>query len=136
MIDGVGDVEEMLPELAGHILVSGIVARQFQRNGQQVETVHAHPPRAVGLLDEAAAGQGRAAVEHTDVVEAQKSALEDIAPLGVFAIHPPGEIEQQLVKDAFQEGAVGLAAALVLHLVYAPGGPGMHRGLTSPRAHS
>ncbi len=69
MVHGLGDVEEVLPELAGHVLVGGIFARQFERNPQQVEAVHRHPAGAVGLLDELPAGQWRAAVEHADVVE-------------------------------------------------------------------
>ncbi len=117
----------MLPELAGHIFVRRILARQFQRDGHQVEAIHRHPAGAVGLFDEAAAGQRLAAVEDADVVEPQKSALKDVLALRVLAVHPPGEVQQQLVEDALQELAVGLAAALGFNLVDAPGGPGMHR---------
>ncbi len=127
MVDGVGDVEEVLPELARDVLVGRVLAREFQGDGHQVEAVHRHPARAVGLLDEAAAGQRLAAVEDADVVEAQEAALENVLALGVLAVHPPGEIQQQLVKDALQKLAVGLAAALGLDLVHAPRGPGMHR---------
>src|SRR6266545_3268925 len=49
--DGMGDVDEVLEELAGHVLVGGIFARQLERDGQHVEAVHAHPARAVRLLD-------------------------------------------------------------------------------------
>src|ERR1051326_972036 len=127
VIDGVGDVEEMLPELAGHIFVSRVVASQLQSDGQEIQSVHGHPASAISLLDVATAGQRIAAIEETDIVEAQESALEDVLPLDVFAVHPPGEIEQQLVKNAFEEGAIGLAMALLLDLVDTPGRPRMNR---------
>ena len=69
-------------------------------------------------------GSGGAAVEHADVVQAQEAALEDVVALGVLAVDPPGEVEQQLVEDALQEGAVARAALLLLDLVDAPGRPG------------
>ena len=68
-------------------------------------------------------GSGRAAIEHADVVEAEKSALEDVHALGVLAVHPPGEVEQQLVEDALEERAVAGAAALLVDLVDAPARP-------------
>ena len=54
----------------------------------------------------AAAGQRLAAVEDADVVEPEKAALEDVVALGVLAVHPPGEIEQQFVEDALEEAAI------------------------------
>ena len=38
----------------------------------------------------------RAAVENADIVEPEKSALEDIAALDVLAVDPPGEVDSQL----------------------------------------
>ena len=58
-----------------------------------------------------AAGQRLAAVEDADVVEAQEAALENVPALRVLAIHPPGEVEQQLVEDALQEVAIGARRA-------------------------
>ena len=49
------------------------------------------------------------AIEHADVVEAQKAALENVPSFRVLAIHPPGEIQQQLVKHALEKFAVGFA---------------------------
>ena len=43
------------------------------------------------------------AVERADVVEAEEAALEDVVALGVLAVHPPGEVEEQLVEDALEE---------------------------------
>ncbi len=36
------------------------------------------------------------AVEKPDVVEAQETSFENIAPFGVLAVHPPSEVEEQL----------------------------------------
>ncbi len=80
--------------------------------------------------------QRRAAIEDSDVVETEEAALEDIHPLGVLAVNPPGEVQHQLVEDPHQEGAIATAALLLVDLVDAPRGPGMTGGFTSPNAHS
>ena len=72
-------------------------------------------------------GQGRAPIEDADVVEPEKSALKDVVPLFVFAVHPPGEIEHQLVEDPFEERAIADPAALLLNLVDAQRRPCVHR---------
>ena len=102
------------------------MARQFQRDAQHVERVHGHPAGAVGLLQAAAVGQGLAAVEDADVVQPQEATLEDVGAFHVLAVHPPGEVEQQLVEDALQEGKVGAAAALLFDLIDAQRRPGVH----------
>ena len=118
----------MLEELAGDVLVDVIVLGELERDAHQIERIHRHPAGAVGLVDVAAGRQLRAAVEHADVVEAEKSALEDVAAHGVLAVHPPGEIEHQLVEHALQEFQVALAPmVLAVDLEHAPGGPGVHR---------
>src|SRR5213078_964656 len=84
-------------------------------------------------IDEAPGRQWRTAVEHTNVVQAKKAALEDIPPLRVFPIYPPGEVQHQLVENAFKEGEVaGVirvlgATLLAVHLEHAPCRPGMDR---------
>ena len=105
-IDGGGDAEKMLKEFGGDVLVDAVVPGQFQRDAQQVQTIHRHPARAVGLIDESAGRQRFAAVEHADVVESQETALKNVPALRVLAVDPPGEIEQQLVKNAFEKGEV------------------------------
>src|SRR5207248_3296355 len=67
------------------------------------------------------------AIEHADVVESEEPALENIHSIGVFAIHPPGEVQKQLVENAFQESAIAFAIPLLVDLINAPCGPGMHR---------
>ena len=91
---------------------------------EHVQAVHRHPARAVGLLEVAAGRQRRAAVEDADVVEAEEAALEDVVALRVLAVHPPGEVEQQLVEDALEErrGRRGRVRCL-LDLVDAPARP-------------
>ena len=69
------------------------------------------------MFHESARGQRRAAIEDSDVIEAEKAALENIHPFGVFAVDPPGEIQQQLVKYPLEEIAIAFARALALNLV-------------------
>ena len=47
--------------------------------------------------------------------------------LGVFAIHPPGEIEQKLLEDPLEKFSIASALALLFDFVNAPGRPGVHR---------
>ena len=100
VVHGVGDVDEVLEELGGDVLVRRVFPGQLQRDGQHVQAVHAHPGGAVGLLDVPAGRQRGRAVEHADVVEAEEAALEDVLALGVLAVDPPREVQQQLVEDA------------------------------------
>ena len=65
----------------------------------------------------------RAAIEDADVVQTEEAALEDVHPLGVLAIHPPREVDQQLVEDALEELTIADAAATLLDLVDAPARP-------------
>ena len=132
-VDGGGDVEEMLEKFGRDVLIDPVVLRQFQRDAHEVQAIHRHPARAVGLVDEAAGRQRLAAVEHADVVQAEKAALKNVPALRVLAVDPPGEIQQQLVKDAFEKcqvaGIVGifLAALFAVHLEHAPRRPGVDR---------
>ena len=76
----------MLGELEGDLLVHRVVFGQNQRDLQHVLAVEGHPGGAISLLQRAARGQLRAAIEHADVVETQKSAGEHIAPGGSFRL--------------------------------------------------
>src|SRR5579863_7752956 len=67
----------------------------------------------------------RGTVENPDVVQAEKTALKNVHAVGVFAIHPPCEIEQEFVEDFFEEAAVSNAAYAPFDFVNAPGGPCM-----------
>ena len=127
IVHGVGDVNKVLEEFAGHILIGHLFACQLEGDGQHIQAVHPHPTGSVGLLQVPASGQRRRTVKHTDVVQAEKPALENVHPVGVLAVHPPGEVQQQLVEDALEKSAVGFASDTLLDLVNTPGGPGVHR---------
>ena len=58
----------------------------------------------------AARRQRLAAVEDADIVEAEKTALKDVAALGVLAVDPPGEIQHQLVENAPEKSPIADAA--------------------------
>ena len=137
VVHGLGDVQEVLEELGGDVLVDGVVQRQLERDAHQVQAVHRHPARAVGLVDVPAGRQRRAAVEDADVVEAEEAALEDVAALGVLAVHPPGEVEHQLVEDALEEREVA-APPLRLRSIWKTRqvAQACTGGFTSPNAHS
>src|SRR5262249_9188896 len=64
-----------------------------------------------------------------DIVESEKAALEDVHAFRVLAIYPPGEIQQELLKHAFEKGAVSASSLFLFDLVDAPSGPGVHRGI-------
>src|SRR5437588_1028201 len=70
--------------------------------------------------------QSHVAIEYTDIIEAQEATLENVLPLVVFAVHPPGEVEQELLEDLFQEIAVALACEALLKPVDVVGGPGVN----------
>src|SRR5437016_7538087 len=127
IVHGATDVDEMLEELAGDVLINGIFLRELERNLKHVQTIHAHPTGPVRLLDVAAHRKRSAAVKDPDIIQSQKAALKDVSPLGVLAVDPPREVQQQLVKDPFQKPSIAKAAALLVDLVDPPGSPGMHR---------
>ena len=110
----------MLEEFAGHVFIGRVFSGQLQGNGQHVEAVHPHPARPIRLFDVASRGKRRAAVEDADIIQTEKAALKNVSSLGVFAIHPPGEVQQKFLKHSLEKSAVALAAALLLDLVDAP----------------
>ena len=74
-----------------------------------------------------AVGAALAAVDDGDVVQPEEAALEDVVPLAVDLVDPPGEVDQQLVEAALEEVAVGLARADPVHVVDPPDRPGVDR---------
>src|SRR6266446_538687 len=116
----------MLEEFAGDVFVSRVLFRQLQSYGQHVQAIHTHPTGAVRLFEVASRGEWRGAVKDSDIVEAEKPALKNVCAVRILAVHPPGKIQQQLVKDFFEESAVGDTAHTTLDFVDAPGCPGMN----------
>ena len=100
---------------------------ELERDPHQVEGKHSHPTRAVALLEMGAIRKTGVAVEHADVIESEKTALENIVIFGVFAVHPPGEGDKHFVENSFQKRAIAFAGLLALNLVDAPCRPGQHR---------
>src|SRR5215475_4344556 len=97
-IHSVGNPDEVLQEAVGHFLIDRVVVGENESDLQHVLAVKRHPRSAVGLFETSAGGELRAAIEDTDVVEAKKSAGENVAALGILAVHPPVEIQQQALK--------------------------------------
>ena len=95
----------------------GSLERQLDRDLEHVLAEQRHPGGAVRLLEVAAGRQRRAAIEDADVVEPEESALEQVAAAAVLAIHPPGEVQQQLVEDALEPVDVAVAAVRLLEPV-------------------
>ena len=69
MVHGFGDVDKVLPELAGHIFIDGIFGGELKGDGAHIERVHGHPTGAIGLLNVPAGGKLCAAIEDADVIE-------------------------------------------------------------------
>ncbi|HYX59139.1 MAG TPA: hypothetical protein VE888_09030, partial [Streptosporangiaceae bacterium] len=125
------DPEEMLDELEHEPLVGLIMLQQSQGKLEHVLAEHRHPGRAVSLLQPSAGRQRRAAVEHADVVQAEEAPLEHIAAGGILAVHPPGEVQQQLGEALLQERKVHLPQ-VSLQVRQEQGGHGVDRGVHVP----
>ena len=125
--DRLGDVQEMLEELHADIDEHVIRHRQFQRDAHQVERIRGHPCGAIRLVDTAARGQRRRAVEDADVVQPEETALKNVAAVGVLAVHPPREVQQQLMEHELQEVAIRLARNRSIDFINAPCRPCVNR---------
>ena len=124
-VDGVGDGDEVFEELGGDVLVGRVLAGQLQGHGEHGGAEKGHPGRAVGLLQMPAGGQRFGPIEHPDIVQAEKTAGKHMVAVGVFPVHPPGEVEQQLLEHPGEKLAVPTAGRTG-HLVNPPGRPGVH----------
>src|SRR6266550_3428941 len=127
MAHSVGNVEEVLPELAGDVFINRTLAGEFKSDGEHVEGVHGHPRSAVGLFNMATSRKRSAAIEDADVVEAEKAALEHVHAFGVLAVHPPSEVEHEFLEHTLKKSAVTFPAGLLLNFVDAPRGPCVNR---------
>ena len=113
-VHGAGDGQRVLEELLDELLVQRLVQRELDGDAQHLLAEEHHPGRAVRLVEVAAGGQRRRAVEHADVVEPEEAALEDVGAGAILAVDPPGEIDQQLGKGVLEELDVAAAAAALL----------------------
>ncbi len=126
LVHRVADADEMLEELAGDVFVRVVLLRELDGDAEHRHAIERHPRGAVRLQELRAAGQRSRAVEDPDVVEPEESAGEQVVPVGVLAVHPPGEVQQELVERPCQELAVTFPS-LARHLVDAPACPSVHR---------
>ena len=126
MVHGRGDRNELLGERQHHGLIDGIVRRQFDGDLQHALAEEGHPRGAIRLFQMTPGGERGTAVENADVVEPQEASPEDVLPTGVFAIHPPVEIHQQLLKHLLEKSQVALARDTLLRLVDLPRGERMN----------
>ena len=93
-IHRIGDVDEMLEELGGDVLLGRIVLGQFQRDGEHRRAIERHPGRSIRLLQMSARRQRLGTIEHADVVEPEEASRKQMLPGHVLAVDPPGEIEE------------------------------------------
>ena len=115
----------VLEELQSETFVSFVRNSELESDPHKIETEHAHPPGAIGLFQHCAAGQLLTAVDHGDVVKTEKSAFENIVPCLINLVHPPGEIDQQLMKALFEKLTSASPCIGLLDLIDTPNGPGV-----------
>ena len=96
----------MLEELGREVGVPPVVVGQHHRDLQQVQRVAGHPRGTVALLQHPGYRQVAGPVERPDVVQPEEAALEDVVAARVLAVHPPGEVHQQLVQHPLEEREV------------------------------
>ncbi len=108
-------------------LVVGSLERELDGDLEHVLAVERHPGRAVGLLEVATGRQRRAAVEDADVVEAEESALENVAAGAVLAVHPPVKFSSSFWKTRSSQSTIALAALRPVEAVGEDRRPRMHR---------
>ncbi len=72
-----------------------------------------------------ASGQWLRAIEDSNVIQPEKPAGEHVLAEDVFAVHPPCEVQEQLLKCSSQKAAVSFACFFAGSLVHMPAGPCM-----------
>src|SRR5262249_27216675 len=121
-----GNVEEMLDELDDHVFVGGIVLDDLHRELEHVLREQRHPCRAVRLLQMASGGKRGTAVEDPDVVEAEEPSFEDVLAEAVLAVHPPREVQRELLERRLEEVDVYLTAEGLLRAMQKERRPGVY----------
>jgi hypothetical protein len=113
----------MLEELDRDVLERPVVQGQPHRHGEQIQRVHRHPRRGVGLLEVSHVGRDTRAIDRGDVVQSHEAALEQVVVPVILVVRPPGEVDQQFVKDPGQEAVVRAA----VEVEDPQRGPSVHR---------
>src|SRR5215472_7288295 len=120
----IGNPNEVFIETVSQAFIDRVVLGKD--NGELTHDLakQSNPCGAIGLFDNSSGWQVGAPIKYANVVQAEKSSGENIAPLRVFAVYPPGEIDQQALKTLFHKLDVS-PAPLFLNLVQEQRGPGM-----------
>src|SRR5215472_5412628 len=106
----------MFEKLQRQLFVSRVVPRQLDSDLEHGLGEQRHPRRTVGLIHLAAGWQRRAAVEHPDIIEPEKAALEDVTPARVLAVTPPSEVSEELLENVPEK--FGVTDAVIAGFVY------------------
>src|SRR5215469_17089659 len=115
-VHGISNPDKVLIEAVSHFFINRVVLGKNESDLQHDLAVERNPCGAVRLFDDSAGGQVGTAIKYANVIQAEKSPGEDVASVGVFAVYPPGEIDQQALETLFQKGEIGFAP-LILNLV-------------------
>src|SRR4030042_6043406 len=93
-----------------------------------------HPGGAVRLFQISPRRQRGTAIKDANIVQAQETAFKDVLTISILTVHPPGEVQHQLRKDALKKLQVTLAPEILLHEIEYYGGPGMDRRIRVAKA--
>src|SRR5262249_36718276 len=123
-IHRIGNPDEVFEELVSRLLIDRVVLGKDNGDLKHDLAKQGDPCGAIGLFNRSPGRRGGAAIKHANVIQAEKSSGEDIAPLRGFSVYPPGEIDQQALETLFQKLDVG-PAPLILNLIQEQRSPGM-----------
>ena len=118
----------MFEEFKRERLINRVVSCQLHGDLQHGLSGQCHPAGAVGLIHMTAGRQRGAPIEHPDIVQPEKTALEDISSAEILAIAPPGEVGNQLLENMSKESCITDATiARPVDLIDEEGRKRMHR---------
>ena len=116
--------EEVLEELRRDVLVGRVLARRARgrcASGSGSTSPSRRCRRPARCSRRSAAARERSKTPMLS--RPRKPPWKMLLPVGVLAVHPPGEVQQQLVEDPLQEVAVALARQRLVDLVDPPARP-------------
>ena len=116
----------MFKELGSNVFVGRVLVCQFQGDRKHGQTIERHPGSPVSLLKLSSCRHWPGAVKHTDVIQTEEATGEQMLPVNVLTVHPPREIDEQLLKHTCEELPI-TTTAWSGHLIDTPAGPGMNR---------
>src|ERR1700739_1609646 len=117
----------MLDKFQAKLLVERIVISYPYRDLAHILALERHPCRSVRLLKMPSAREGRTPIKDPNVVQSQESAFKDVLAKTVFAIDPPCEIDDELMKDPLEKFAIAHTIFSLLQIMQKDGRPGVHR---------